>query len=88
MQLVRLSDEQHAHMEAMKALAAKVHADDRLRWEPDVMRHTAAMLERASELNMGQPFMIELQLILSHYQSERMLPPHLRNERFKEGWDG
>lgn len=79
MNVFHANAEQSAYMEELKRYDAMVNADPRLRKVPEVIEGARERVAKAVELGLPTPAYLGLQLLVSSYDNEQMLPPHLRN---------
>jgi len=86
MRPIRVTHEQSAFHEDMKAFLKSIYAgNEALRGEPIVIAQARSLLHRAVALELPQIMLVEMQMLISSYENEGRLPPHLRASWYKGG---
>lgn len=80
---IRFSSDQLAHIEALRAYAAQVLADDDFRGDPAVVDHGRALIHRAARLGLPIDLYRDVQAIVGNYDAEASRPPDQRGAWFK-----
>lgn len=78
-QVVRLSPEQLALVERLRAESARFSGDAAMRRDPAQIDRARALIDEAHAAGLPTQAYVSLQILVSSYDTAMAMPPHLRD---------